>query len=60
MMNKESFSNHLIEITKNICENIETLFFNIKNSQRYKNFRFKELKNGIEKLIVDLKDYEYI
>ncbi|MCT7516583.1 response regulator [Aliarcobacter cryaerophilus] len=61
--NKElSFSNHLIEITKNICENIESSILPIlKNSQKdIKTLDLKELKNGIEKLIVDLKDYEYI
>ena len=61
--NKElSFSNHLIEITKNICENIENSILPIlKNSQKdIKTLDLKELKNGIEKLIVDLKDYEYI
>ncbi|WNL18020.1 response regulator (plasmid) [Arcobacter cryaerophilus gv. pseudocryaerophilus] len=61
--NKElSFSNHLIEITKNICENIENSILPIlKNSQKdIKSLDLKELKNGIEKLIVDLKDYEYI
>ncbi|MCT7486272.1 response regulator [Aliarcobacter cryaerophilus] len=61
--NKElSFSNHLIEITKNICENIESSILPIlKSSQKdIKTLDLKELKNGIEKLIVDLKDYEYI
>lgn len=61
--NKElSFSNHLIEITKNICENIENSILPIlKSSQKdIKSLDLKELKNGIEKLIVDLKDYEYI
>lgn len=61
--NKElSFSNHLIEITKNICENIESSILPIlKSSQKdIKSLDLKELKNGIEKLIVDLKDYEYI
>ncbi|TLS95632.1 response regulator [Aliarcobacter cibarius] len=61
--NKElSFSNHLIEITKNICENIENSILPIlKSSQKdIKTLDLKELKNGIEKLIVDLKDYEYI
>ncbi|MCT7513487.1 response regulator [Aliarcobacter cryaerophilus] len=61
--NKElSFSNHLIEITKNICENIESSILPIlKSSQKdMKILDLKELKNGIEKLIVDLKDYEYI
>ncbi|MCT7483991.1 response regulator [Aliarcobacter cryaerophilus] len=61
--NKElSFTNHLIEITKNICENIESSILPIlKSSQKdIKSLDLKELKNGIEKLIVDLKDYEYI
>ncbi|MCT7606652.1 response regulator [Aliarcobacter butzleri] len=61
--NKElSFTNHLIEITKNICENIESSILPIlKSSQKdIKTLDLKELKNGIEKLIVDLKDYEYI
>lgn len=61
--NKElSFSNHLIEITKNICENIENSILPIlKSSQKdIKSLDLKELKKSIEKLIVDLKDYEYI
>ncbi|WP_148624364.1 response regulator [Aliarcobacter cryaerophilus] len=61
--NKElSFFNHLIKITKNICENIESSILPIlKSSQKdIKTLDLKELKKVIEKLIIDLKDYEYI